>query len=121
MFRGAFFVCFVILGIEIARKACSKISLMVHRLLAGTKPDFRGCTSVPQFLIGPFRGVIVGLARQPLVNSYARCPPLVWKLGWSPAPEGPLKTELPPLPIEILKEKDVLDEFVRIVNFIGKG
>ncbi|XP_068709184.1 huntingtin-like [Montipora foliosa] len=106
-------------GIEIARKACSKISLMVHRLLAGTKPDFRGCTSVPQFLIGPFRGVIVGLARQPLVNSYARCPPLVWKLGWSPVPEGPLKTELPPLPIEILKEKDVLDEFVRRVNFIG--
>lgn len=93
---------------------------MVHRLLAMTKPGSLERTSIPQFLVGPFRGVVVGLARQPLVNSYARCPPLVWKLGWDPAPEGPLKTELPPIPIEILKEKDVLDEFVRVVNFIGK-
>lgn len=79
-----------------------------------------GGTSVPQFLIGPFHDVIVGLARQPLVNSYARTLPQVWKMGWAPIPEGPLKTELPPLPIEILKEKDVLDEFVRRVNLIGK-
>ncbi|XP_074614489.1 huntingtin-like isoform X2 [Acropora palmata] len=106
-------------GIDLGRKACSKISVMVHRLLAMTKPGSLQRTSIPQFLVGPFRGVVVGLARQPLVNSYARCPPLVWKLGWDPAPEGPLKTELPPIPIEILKEKDVLDEFVRVVNFIG--
>ena len=107
-------------GIEIGRKACSEISLLVHRLLRIKKTDSGGTTTVPQFLIGPFHGVIVGLARQPLVNSHARCPPLVWKMGWSPVPEGPLKTELPPLPIEILKEKDVLDEFVRRVNLIGK-
>ena len=69
----------------------------------------------------PFRDTIVGLARHPLVNSYARTLPLVWKMGWAPVPEGPLKTELPPLPIEILKEKDVLDEFVKRVNLIGKG
>lgn len=93
---------------------------MVHRLLAMTKPGSPERASIPQFLVGPFRGVVVGLARQPLVNSYARCPPLVWKLGWDPTPEGPLKTELPPIPIEILKEKDVLDKFVRVVNFIGK-
>ena len=68
----------------------------------------------------PFQDIIVGLARQPLVNSYARTLPLVWKMGWAPVPEGPLKTELPPLPIEILKEKDVLDEFVKRVNLIGK-
>jgi len=37
-----------------------------------------------------------------------------------PTPEGPLKTELPPLPIEILKEKDVLNEFVMRVNTLGK-
>ena len=84
------------------------------------RPGSGGSTSVPQFLIGPFRDVIVGLARQPLVNSYARTVTLVWKMGWSPVPEGPLKTELPPLPIEILKEKDVLDEFVRRVNLIGE-
>jgi hypothetical protein len=37
-----------------------------------------------------------------------------------PTPEGPLKTELPPLPIEILKEKDVLNEFVMRVNILGE-
>jgi len=93
---------------------------LIHRLLAILRPAYVGKTSLPQFLIGPFRDAIVGLARQPLVNSYARTLPLVWKMGWVPVPEGPLKTELPPLPIEILKEKDVLDEFVRRVNLIGK-
>lgn len=107
-------------GIHIARKACGEISLLIHRLLAILKPGSGRKTSLPQFLIGPFRDAIVGLARQPLVNSYARTMPLVWKMGWVPVPEGPLKTELPPLPIEILKEKDVLDEFVRRVNLIGK-
>ncbi|KAJ7336620.1 hypothetical protein OS493_011839 [Desmophyllum pertusum] len=106
-------------GIQIARKACGEISLLIHRLLTIVKPGSGRKTSLPQFLIGPFHDVIVGLARQPLVNSYARTLPLVWKMGWAPVPEGPLKTELPPLPIEILKEKDVLDEFVRRVNLIG--
>ena len=94
--------------------------MLVHRLLALMKSSAGEGTSVPQFLIGPFHNVIVGLARQPLVNSYARTPPLVWKMGWAPIPEGPLKTELPPLPVEILKEKDVLEEFVKRVNLIGK-
>lgn len=93
---------------------------MIHRILVILKPGSGRKSSLPQFLIGPFRDAIVGLARQPLVNSYARTLPLVWKMGWVPVPEGPLKTELPPLPIEILKEKDVLDEFVRRVNLIGK-
>ena len=111
-------LCFV--GIQIARKACGEISLLIHRLLGIVKPASGRKTSLPPFLIGPFRDAIVGLARQPLVNSYARTLPLVWKMGWAPIPEGPLKTELPPLPIEILKEKDVLDEFVRRVNLIGE-
>ena len=109
-----------VVGIQIARKACGEISLLIHRLLVILKPGSGRKPCLPQFLIGPFRDAIVGLARQPLVNSYARTPPLVWKMGWVPVPEGPLKTELPPLPIEILKEKDVLDEFVRRVNLIGK-
>lgn len=111
---------FFVVGIQIARKACGEISLLIHRLLVILKPGSGRKSSLPQFLIGPFRDAIVGLARQPLVNSYARTLPLVWKMGWVPIPEGPLKTELPPLPIEILKEKDVLDEFVRRVNLIGK-
>ena len=110
----------LLLGIQIARNACGEISLLIHRLLTIVKPGSGRKTSLSRFLIGPFHDVIVGLARQPLVNSYARTVPLVWKMGWAPVCEGPLKTELPPLPIEILKEKDVLEEFVKRVNLIGK-
>lgn len=106
-------------GVQIARKACGEISQLIHRLLTILKPGSAQKPSLPQFLVRPFRDTIVGLARHPLVNSYARTLPLVWKMGWAPVPEGPLKTELPPLPIEILKEKDVLDEFVKRVNLIG--
>ncbi|ELT98253.1 hypothetical protein CAPTEDRAFT_220329 [Capitella teleta] len=60
-----------------------------------------------------------GLARMPLVNSYARTPPLVWKMGWMPSPLGELKTRLPPLPLEYLQEKDVLREFIFRINILG--
>ncbi len=60
-----------------------------------------------------------GLARLPLVNSYARTPPLVWKLGWMPSPGGDMRTRLPPLPLEYLQEKDVLREFIFRVNALG--
>ena len=45
---------------------------------------------------------------------------MVWKFGWQPVLEGNFKTELPPLPVEILKEKDVLKEFIFRANAIGK-
>ena len=63
--------------------------------------------------------VLSGLARLPLVNSYARTPPLVWKMGWLPSPSGDLKTRLPPLPLEYLQEKEVLREFIFRVNTLG--
>ena len=126
-FQGSLFsfhtisICrFLNQGIQIAMKACKEISLLVHRLLALMKLDSENKSTVPRILIGSFQNAIVGLARHPLVNSHARTLPLVWKMGWSPTPEGPLQTELPPLSIEILKEKDVLDEFVRRVNLLGK-
>ena len=62
----------------------------------------------------------VGLARLPLVNSYARTPPLVWKLGWMPSPLGELRTRLPPLPLDYLQEKDILKEFIYRVNILGQ-
>ena len=64
--------------------------------------------------------VILGLARLSLVNSYARTPPLVWKLGWMPSPSGDMRTRLPPLPLDYLQEKDVLKEFIYRVNVLGK-
>ena len=64
---------------------------------------------------------LVGLARIPLVNTYARTPPAVWKMGWMPSPAGELKTHLPPLPLEFLRERDVLADFIRRVNIVGES
>ena len=61
-----------------------------------------------------------GLARIPLVNTYARTPPAVWKIGWMPSPAGEFKTHLPPLPLEFLRERDVLADFIRRVNTFGQ-
>ena len=64
--------------------------------------------------------LVTGLARLPVVNSYARTPPLVWKMGWMPSPTGKLSTHLPPLPLDFLQERDVLKDFIFRVNTIGK-
>ena len=65
--------------------------------------------------------VLLGLARLGVVNSYARTPPLVWKMGWMPSPvTGRHSTHLPPLPLDFLQERDVLRDFIFRVNTIGK-
>jgi len=61
-----------------------------------------------------------GLARIPLVNTYARTPHAVWKMGWMPSPAGDHKTHLPPLPLEYLRERDILADFIRHVNTFGE-
>ena len=63
--------------------------------------------------------LFAGLARQPVLNSYSRTPSLVWKLGWTPTPSGESKTHLPPLPVDFLKDKDVLREYVCRINVLG--
>ena len=63
---------------------------------------------------------IVGLSRQSVINSYARVPGIVWKLGWTPTPTGEPRTQLPPLPLDLLQDKDVLKEFVFRINTFGK-
>lgn len=67
-----------------------------------------------------FDSCVTALARLPALNSYARTPSLVWKLGWTPTPSGELRTHLPPLPVDYLKDKDVLKEFVSRINMLGK-
>jgi len=99
-------------------RACDDISELIHCIHTHLDPG-KHTDKIPSFLANPLRNVIVGLARLPLVNSYARTPPLVWKLGWMPSPSGELKTKLPPLPLEFLQEKDVLMEFIFRVNLIG--
>ncbi|MEQ2162765.1 hypothetical protein GOODEAATRI_023128, partial [Goodea atripinnis] len=60
----------------------------------------------PIFLTPTLRNIIVSISRLPLVNSYTRVPPLVWKLGWSPQPGGEFGTTLPEIPVDFLQEKD---------------
>ncbi len=105
---------------NIFAKCCHQVSEMVHALRTHFNPNNAQSWRVPASTIFALRQVIIGLARLPLVNSFVRVPPVVWKLGWQPVTEGPFKTELPPLPVEILKEKDVLMEFIFRANLIGK-
>ncbi len=74
-------------------------------------------SSVPDTLTRTFHDVITGLSRLHIFNSYVRIPPIVWKMGWGDDQHG---TELPPLPIDILREKDVLQDFVLRVHSIGE-
>ncbi|CAM4482916.1 unnamed protein product [Leuciscus chuanchicus] len=75
--------------------------------------------NIPAFLTPTLQNIIISLARLPLVNSYTRIPPLVWKLGWSPRPSGDFGTALPEIPVEFLQEKDVFREFLYRINTLG--
>ncbi|XP_070540509.1 huntingtin-like isoform X2 [Ptychodera flava] len=100
-------------------KACDLISEMVSCLQTHLSQGHLQNVSIPPFLAPTLRNLVIGLARLPLVNSYARTPHIVWKMGWMPTPSGELKSKLPPLPIEYLQDKEVLKEFVYRVNVLG--
>lgn len=93
---------------------------MIHILRTHLSLTSSKSKSIPLSVLQSLRQAIIGLARLPLVNSFVRVPPIVWKLGWQPVLEGSFQTELPPLPVEILKEKDVLREFIFRANAVGK-
>uniref|UniRef100_A0AAQ5Z840 Huntingtin n=1 Tax=Amphiprion ocellaris TaxID=80972 RepID=A0AAQ5Z840_AMPOC len=78
----------------------------------------RNC-AFPAFLTPTLRNIVISLSRLPLVNSYTRVPPLVWKLGWSPQPGGEFGTTLPEIPVDFLQEKDVFREFLYRINTLG--
>ena len=101
--------------------ACQQISeLLISFQYSPTSNGYNSLEPLPQFLRKPLRNVVISLARLPLVNSYARTPPYACKLGWTPSPrEG--SVEMPPLPMEYLKEKEVLKEFVIRTNAIGQS
>uniref|UniRef100_A0A3Q3BRW4 Huntingtin n=1 Tax=Kryptolebias marmoratus TaxID=37003 RepID=A0A3Q3BRW4_KRYMA len=73
----------------------------------------------PAFITQTLRNIVISLSRLPLVNSYTRVPPLVWKLGWSPQPGGEFGTTLPEIPVDFLQEKDVFREFLYRINILG--
>lgn len=76
-------------------------------------------SAIPSFLTPTLRNIVISLSRLPLVNSYTRVPPLVWKLGWSPQPGGEFGTTLPEIPVDFLQEKDVFREFLYRINTLG--
>ncbi|XP_034043507.1 huntingtin isoform X2 [Thalassophryne amazonica] len=75
--------------------------------------------AIPAFLTPTLRNIVISLARLPLVNSYTRVPPVVWKMGWSPQPKGEFGTTLPEIPVDFLQEKDVFREFLYRINTLG--
>ncbi|KAH9487495.1 hypothetical protein Btru_075739 [Bulinus truncatus] len=100
-------------------RACDEISELVHCLQSRLDPNSCHEPRLPPFLASTFRNVIIAVSRLPAVNTYARTPPLVWRLGWSPTLFGELRTCLPPLPVDYLQEKDVLKEFVSRIDSLG--
>lgn len=98
---------------DIPLKEASMLVNYLYTLLRHTTHQ----SFVPDTLTRSFHDVVTGLSRLTLFNSYVRIPPLVWKMGWGDEHHG---VELPPLPIDILREKDVLQDFVLRVHSIGK-
>ncbi|CAL1269720.1 unnamed protein product [Larinioides sclopetarius] len=98
-----------------ARKACIHMIEMIGWLEQTT--DYQ--TDIPDHLFSPLKSVIRGLARLPLVNSFARTPPILWSIGWNPEFSGHLKTIIPPPPGEYLQDRDVLKQFIYRINLLG--
>ena len=51
------------------------------------------------------------------MNSYIRVPRLLWKYGWNPSSED--GTKLPDIPADYLQEKEILSDYISIMNHIG--
>ncbi|XP_034528082.1 huntingtin [Ailuropoda melanoleuca] len=99
--------------------ACGMAAEMVESLPSVLALGHKRNSSTPAFLTSVLRNIIISLARLPLVNSYTRVPPLVWRLGWSPKPGGDFGTAFPEIPVEFLQEKEVFKEFIYRINVLG--
>lgn len=94
--------------IKWAQKACWDMYILTSWLYKNSNKVLK----IPRFLLCRMGSLIVSLARLPLVNSYNFVPCRVWKLGWEPQLSGKFLTQVPPLPIDLLQEVDVLEEYV---------
>ncbi|XP_040891595.1 huntingtin isoform X2 [Toxotes jaculatrix] len=100
-------------------QACEIMAELVEGLQSVLALGHRSNSVFPAFLTPTLRNIVISLSRLPLVNSYTRVPPLVWKLGWSPQPGGEFSTTLPEIPVDFLQEKDVFREFLYRINTLG--
>lgn len=70
-------------------------------------------TKIPDCLYSRIKSLIVCLSRLPIVNSYILIPQCSWKMGWHTEPmRGTFKTQVPQLPIDLLQELDILEEYI---------
>ncbi|ERE89780.1 huntingtin [Cricetulus griseus] len=99
--------------------ACEMVAEMVESLQSVLALGHKRNSNLPSFLTAVLKNIVISLARLPLVNSYTRVPPLVWKLGWSPKPGGDFGTVFPEIPVEFLQEKEILTEFIYRINTLG--
>ncbi|KAM4854776.1 huntingtin [Thomomys bottae] len=99
--------------------ACEMVAEMVESLQSVLALGHKRNSSMPAFLTAVLKNIVISLARLPLVNSYTRVPPLVWKLGWSPKPGGDFGTVFPEIPVEFLQEKEIFKEFIYRINTLG--
>ncbi|XP_028309494.1 huntingtin isoform X2 [Gouania willdenowi] len=100
-------------------QACEIMAELVEGLQSVLSLGHHRNAVFPSFLTPTLRNIVISLSRLPLVNSYTRVPPLVWKLGWSPQPGGEFGTTLPEIPVDFLQEKDVFREFLNRINTLG--
>ncbi|XP_006128324.1 huntingtin isoform X5 [Pelodiscus sinensis] len=99
--------------------ACEMVAEMVECLQTVLALGHKRNNSIPAFLTSLLKNIIISLGRLPLVNSYTRVPPLVWKLGWSPKPAGDFGAAFPEIPVEFLQEKEIFKEFIYRINTLG--
>uniref|UniRef100_A0AAR5QD03 Huntingtin n=1 Tax=Dendroctonus ponderosae TaxID=77166 RepID=A0AAR5QD03_DENPD len=101
--------------IKQAQTACYYMYILTCWLYKNASRFFK----IPRFVLYRIRSLIISLARLPLVNSYNFVPYRVWKLGWEPKLTGKFLTQIPPLPIDMLQEIDVLEEYVFRTSILG--
>uniref|UniRef100_A0A8C5BH89 Huntingtin n=1 Tax=Gadus morhua TaxID=8049 RepID=A0A8C5BH89_GADMO len=104
---------------QLDSQACEIMAELVEGLQSVFALGHHRNAAIPAFFTPTLRNIIISLSRLPLVNSYTRVPPLVWKLGWSPRPGGEFGTTLPEIPLDFLQEKDVFREFLYRINTLG--
>ncbi|XP_061130027.1 huntingtin isoform X4 [Syngnathus typhle] len=100
-------------------QACEIMAELVEGLQSILSLGHHKNSAIPAFLTPTLRNIVISIARLPLVNSFTRVPPLVWRLGWSPQPGGEFGTALPEIPVDFLQEKDVFREFLYRINILG--
>ncbi|CAI5783568.1 huntingtin isoform X1 [Podarcis lilfordi] len=104
---------------EYIATTCEIVAELVECLQSVLALGHKKNSHISAFLTPVLKNIIISLSRLPIVNSYARVPPLVWKLGWSPKPTGDFGTNFPEIPVEFLQEREVFKEFIYRINTLG--